>query len=90
MPRPKPPVVRLSELQQGDTADFFALLAERSKHARRDGKPYYSCRFRDSRRSAAAMIWADGKFFVIVFARDSLAGGFYLAHRETKPFTGRT
>ena len=63
MPRTKPPVARLSELQQGDTADFFALLAERNKKTTRDGKPYFLCQFRDSRRSASAMIWADGKFF---------------------------
>ncbi len=63
MPRPKPPVARLCELQQGDTADFFALLAERAKNTTRDGKPFFTCRFRDTRRTATVMVWADGKFF---------------------------
>jgi 3'-5' exoribonuclease len=63
MPRPKPPVSRLSELQPGQLADFFALLAARTRGATRDGKPYYTCRFRDARRTAAAMVWADGGLF---------------------------
>ena len=49
--RSKPSLIRLSELAPGKLADFFALLSERSKRETRDGKPFYSCRFRDSRRS---------------------------------------
>ena len=41
MSRQKPPVHRLSELTDGQLADFFALLAERSRGATRDGKPFY-------------------------------------------------
>jgi 3'-5' exoribonuclease len=63
MSRTKPPVSRLSDLKPGQLADFFALLAERSRGATRDGKPYFTCRFRDARRTAAAMIWADGGLF---------------------------
>jgi 3'-5' exoribonuclease len=63
MSRPKPPVSRLSDLKPGQLADFFALLAERTRGSTRDGKPYYTCRFRDARRTAAAMIWADGGLF---------------------------
>jgi hypothetical protein len=37
----KPPVHRLCELTDGQLADFFALLAERSRGATRDGKPFY-------------------------------------------------
>ncbi len=29
----------------------------------RDGKPYYSCRFRDARRTATFMAWADGPWY---------------------------
>src|SRR5581483_331170 len=29
----------------------------------RDGKPFYTCRFRDARRVAAVMVWADGPHF---------------------------
>jgi 3'-5' exoribonuclease len=63
MPRSKPPLVRLSELAAGQSGDFFALLAERSRGATRDGKPFYTCRFRDARRTATAMVWADGPWF---------------------------
>ena len=63
MPKPKPPVTRLHELTPGQTGDFFALLAERVRGARRDGKPYYTCRFRDSRRVVTFMAWSDGGWF---------------------------
>ncbi|HLZ09113.1 MAG TPA: HD domain-containing protein, partial [Chloroflexota bacterium] len=63
MSRSKPTVSRLSELKQGDGGDFFAVLAERTLGKTREGKPYYTCRFRDSRRTAAYMVWADGEFF---------------------------
>ena len=65
MARVKPPILHLSELQPGQSADFFALLAERTRAATRDGKPYFLCRFRDSRRTAGVMVWADGKFFEV-------------------------
>src|SRR5262249_17853868 len=63
MSRSKPPVVRLREMVPGQYADFFALLGERSKNATRDGKPYYSCRFQDSQRSASFIAWADSAWF---------------------------
>ncbi len=63
MSRQKPPIHRLSELSEGQLADFFALLAERSRGATRDGKPFYTCRFRDLRRTVTYMAWADGKHF---------------------------
>lgn len=59
----KPPLLRLSELTPGQYADCYLLLAERTKSATRDGKPYYSCRFRDGQRSASCMVWADGGWF---------------------------
>jgi 3'-5' exoribonuclease len=61
--RPKPVIVPLHELTPGQHADFFALLAERNKHATRDGKPFYSCRFRDLKRTVAFMVWADGGYY---------------------------
>jgi len=63
MARPKPPLVPLSALEPGKFADFFALLTERTKKETRDGKPYYTCRFRDARRTAAFMVWADGGWY---------------------------
>jgi 3'-5' exoribonuclease len=61
--RSKPSLVRLSDLKPGQFADFFAVLAERSLSNTREGKPYYLCRFRDARRTAAFMVWADGGWF---------------------------
>jgi 3'-5' exoribonuclease len=63
MPREKPPIHRLRDLLPEQTADFFALLAERIKGSTREGKPFYTCRFRDARRTASAMIWSDSPRF---------------------------
>jgi len=59
----KPAVARLHELEPGQLADFYALLSERHRAARKDGKPYFSCRFRDAQRVAAFMAWNDGPWF---------------------------
>jgi 3'-5' exoribonuclease len=63
MAKAKPTLVRLSELAPGQAGDFFVLLAEKTRGARRDGKPFYTCRLRDARRSAAFMVWSDGAWF---------------------------
>jgi 3'-5' exoribonuclease len=63
MSKTKPPTVLLSDLVPGHIGDCFALLVERTRGARRDGKPYYTCRFRDARRTATYMVWADGPWF---------------------------
>jgi 3'-5' exoribonuclease len=63
-------------LTPGQYADFFALLAERSKGATREGKPYYTCRFRDRRRTVTVMVWADGPWFEVC-ERDWREGQFY-------------
>jgi 3'-5' exoribonuclease len=63
MAKTKLPLMRLSELTPGQFADCFVMLAERTKSATREGKPYYSCRFRDARRTASVMVWADGGWF---------------------------
>ncbi len=63
MARSKPPLVRLHELAVGQSGDFFALLVERIRGARKDGKPFYTCRFRDSDRTATFMVWSDGPWF---------------------------
>lgn len=76
MARPKPPLVRLSELEPGQHADFFVLLAERAKGATRDGKPFYTCRFRDSHRTVSFMAWADGGWYEAC-ERDWQEGHFY-------------
>jgi 3'-5' exoribonuclease len=63
MPRQKPELVRLHELANGQFADFFALLSEKTRGATREGKPFFTCRFRDAKRAAALMVWVDGPWF---------------------------
>ena len=55
----KPTLARLSELTHGQYADFFALLADKTRRVKRDGKAYFSCRFCDARRSVTFMAWDD-------------------------------
>src|SRR5947207_8191370 len=76
MSRTKPPVLRLSELAAGQSGDFFALLADKSRGTTRDGKLFYSCRFRDNRRAVTFMAWVDGPWFAPC-ERDWQAGHFY-------------
>jgi 3'-5' exoribonuclease len=63
MGKAKPPLIRLEEMSSGQSGDFFALLCERSRGARRDGKAFYTCRFRDATRTATCMVWLDGPWF---------------------------
>jgi 3'-5' exoribonuclease len=76
MARSKPALVRLCELASGQGGDFFALLVEKSRTTTRDGKPFYSCRFRDAQRSAVAVIWSDSGWFEVC-ERDWQEGQFY-------------
>jgi 3'-5' exoribonuclease len=59
----KPALVKLGEMQPGQFADCFAQLAEKTHRTTRDGKAFYACRFRDSRRTVSLMVWADGGFY---------------------------
>jgi 3'-5' exoribonuclease len=61
--RAKPSLCKISELTSGQFADFFALLAERVKGATREGKPFFTCRFRDAKQVATCMVWADSSWF---------------------------
>jgi len=63
MPRSRPELVPLHALAPGQLADCFAVLVERGKGATRDGKPYWSCRFRDALRQVSCMIWADSPWY---------------------------
>lgn len=53
------PVLLLSELEEGQEADFFALLSEKQEMKTRDGKPYHRVTFRDARRDVGFPIWSD-------------------------------
>jgi 3'-5' exoribonuclease len=61
--RNKPALCKISELTPGQFADFFALLSERGKGATREGKPYFTCRFRDAKRVATCMVWTDSAWY---------------------------
>lgn len=56
-------IVRLVDLKSGQQADCFVLLSGRDRATTRDGKPYYRVTFRDSGRSATAMVWSDSAWF---------------------------
>ncbi len=56
-------IVKLSEMTPGQSADTFALLGSKEQARTRDDKPYYKVTFRDAKRSAVAMIWADHALF---------------------------
>jgi len=56
-------VVRLSDLKPGERGTFFAVLAERARHSTQNDRPYYSCKFKDARRTASYMVWHDNPHF---------------------------
>jgi len=59
----KPVLIRLSELLPGQFADFYAFLSHRQRSTTRDGKPFYQCRFQDSRRAVTCMVWQDSGWY---------------------------
>ncbi len=70
------PIVRLSELAPGESADCFVLLAAKDRSQTRDGNPYFRATFRDVARNATAMIWNDSPWFAPC-EREWCIGGFY-------------
>lgn len=56
-------VRKLSELEPGESADCFAVLASKERGTTRDGKPFYRAQFRDAGRTATAMVWKDSAWF---------------------------
>lgn len=77
MSKPKKPVLaKLSELQAGNYVDCFVQLAEKSRGTTRDGNPFFTCKFRDARRTVGAVpIWGDSPLFEQ--AQDWLVGQFF-------------
>lgn len=63
MPRTKPTLAALGDLELGQYADCFAQLVERSRNATRDGKAFMVCRFRDAKRTVGVTVWSDGVLF---------------------------
>ena len=50
-------VKQLSDLQHGQSADFFAQLCKKVPGTTRQGRPFFSVEFRDNRRQASTAIW---------------------------------
>jgi 3'-5' exoribonuclease len=60
----KPVLAKLSDLQPGNYVDCFVQLAEKSRGTTRDGNPFFTCKFRDARRTVGAVpIWGDSPLF---------------------------
>lgn len=53
----------LHEMRHGQSGDFFAVLCERTLKTTRDGKPFYSLKFRDRRRTVTAPLWDNSPLF---------------------------
>ena len=75
-PSPKLPLLPFHQLRPGQPADCFALLADRTRGTTRDGKPFFTCRFRDKLRTLDSKIWADHPLFSDCDS-DWQAGQFY-------------
>jgi len=75
----------LSELANGQEADFYALLSGKEELTTRDGKPYFRVTFRDAGREVNFPIWNDAP--LAAACRDEWSvGEFYkmrAAYRET-------
>ena len=70
-------VVPLHKLEVGPpAADCFALLIEKTRGLTQAGKPFYSCKFRDAKRTVSTMIWGDADLFADCDANWHV-GGFY-------------
>jgi 3'-5' exoribonuclease len=59
----KVPIQKLHELTVGPPHDFFALLVEKHRASTRENKPFYHCKFRDSRRTVSCVVWGDAQLF---------------------------
>ncbi len=58
-----PVIVPLGELTNGQEADFFSLLADKTQLTTKDGKPYWRVTFRDARRDVSFPVWSDAPLF---------------------------
>ena len=85
MPAAVAPTILLSELTNGQEADFFALLTAKETMTTRDGKPYFRVTFRDAKREVSFPIWGDAP--LAAACRDEWTVGEFFklraAYRET-------
>lgn len=59
----KLPLVKLHALEVQNPAAFFALLSEKVHRTTREGKPFYTLKFRDRKRAVSTTIWSDSPWF---------------------------
>lgn len=60
----KAQVVKLGDMQLNQYADCFVQLAEKKRGTTRDGKPFITCRYRDTHRTVGSVpIWGDAPLF---------------------------
>lgn len=71
-----PAIAPLAELTNGQEADFFALLADKTQLTTKDGKPYWRVTFRDARREVSFPVWSDAPLFSAASSEWEI-GGFY-------------
>ena len=57
------PLVKLHQLEPQVPSAFFALLTEKIPKQTREGKPFFTLKFRDRKRIVAATIWADSQWY---------------------------
>ncbi|MEN1680703.1 MAG: HD domain-containing protein [Planctomycetota bacterium] len=62
-PKEAPAPVALHELTNGQEADTFALLADKTRLTTKDGKPYWKVTFRDAKRECSFPVWSDAPLF---------------------------
>ncbi|MBI1899786.1 MAG: HD domain-containing protein [Planctomycetia bacterium] len=76
----------LSDLSDGQEADFFAQLTLKEEMKTRDGKPYFRVGFRDARREVAFPLWNDTPWFAECRDKWEVGGFFKLRamYRQTQ------
>ena len=76
MGKAKPAIVPLHQLTPHQPADFFALLAEKTRKTTRDGRAFFELKFRDLRRTVAVAVWPETDLFARCES-ELPVGGFY-------------
>lgn len=63
MPQPKPAVLRLNEVHEGQKADYFVLLMQKEQRESSNGNPFFKITFRDPSRQITTRIWSESPLF---------------------------
>ncbi len=63
MAKTRPTFAPLHQLTPDQYADCFVQLVDKAHGSTREGKPFYTCRFRDARRTVTAVVWSDSLLF---------------------------